>query len=167
MPRSKLRTFTLTYPVRVRVTHARLEALASLKYIDTAELARAARAEIAVGFVKTDCCRHVVRAVVRKGMVTAIQIEPADKDKQTRITPEFRRLMNAARRRARGDRGWPDRLPVPVTTFLARAFDGSITIIQCIQICLFGWCIACCFNGDIAFCGKVTVDTTSGPYPEP
>ena len=159
------RSITFTQPMRVRVQQPEVEILASVKHLDVNELARAARAEIELGYVKTNCCHQLIRAVVRKGMVTRLVVEPPSKRGGTRVSPELRRMLNAARRRA-SPRRQPGPLPMPVAPFLANAARFSIQTIWCFQICIFGWCIACCVNGDIWFCGKVTIDGTNLPYPE-
>ncbi len=169
MPRStkKSRTLaTIKQPVTVQVRRPDFELLDSVRLLDLDKLSRTARAEIEVGYVKTDCCTQLVRAIVRKGMVTELRVEPFSKDESTPVSPALKRLLNLARAKAKASGTRPARLPMPVAQFMQNADDISITVITCFQICLFGWCIACCVNGDYWFCGKVTVDTTKIPYPE-
>ncbi len=165
---SKPRTLlTFNHPTKVMVRESKFALLDSVRHLDLQSLETAARAEVELAEVKTECCHHLVRAVIRKGMVTGLQVEPISKEAQTPMTPELRKLVDTARRKLRARNPKGPKFPLPVGRFFAADMaDISVTTITCIQICVFGWCIACCFNGDIAFCGKVTIDTTNLPYPE-
>lgn len=165
---SKPRTLlTFNHPTKVTVRESKFELLDSVRHLNIQSLEKAARAEVELGEVKTECCHHLVRAVIRKGMVTALQVEPISREARTPITPELRPLLDAVKRKLKARSSKAPKLPIPVAKFFAAdVADISVTTITCIQICAFGWCIACCFNGDIAFCGKLTIDTTKLPYPE-
>ena len=170
MARSKSSAKTLltfNHPTKVTVRQSKFKVLDSLRHLDVAALSKAAQAEVELGEVETACCHHLVRAVIRKGMVTALNVEPLSKKDQTPLTPELRRLVESVKRKLQVRKRSGVRLPMPVKKFFsADIADMSIIVITCIQICFFGWCIACCFRGDIAICGKVTIDTTKLPYPE-
>jgi hypothetical protein len=59
-------------------------------------------------------------------------------------------------------------LPTTVSFFFSE-LAISVKGLTCFEICIFGWCVACCTRTDIDadwFCGRLTIDTTSGPYPE-
>jgi hypothetical protein len=133
---------TFKYPAKVEVYRPAFKAFASLKQLDAAKLARAARAEIEVGVLKTDCCQPVVRAIVRKGKVTGLRVE--SEGKMEGAAPELARLLNNVRRRVPGG-GRPPRFPMPVATFLSRAGLISTETITCYAICIYGHCLMCCY----------------------
>ncbi len=108
-----------------------------------------------------------MRAIISKGKVTGLQVEPISKEARAPMTPELHKLLGAVKKKIKSTQRGGPRFPVPVSKFFADELDISVTTITCIQICFFGWCIACCFNGDLAFCGKITIDGTNLPYPEP
>lgn len=158
---------TLNHSVKIEIREAILTPLGSIKHLDVAKLKKAARAEVELGYIEGGCCSQLVRAVIRKGMVTDIAIEQCPD--VAKATPDLARLLNTARRKAKAAlRGRTDSYPMPVETFFTNA-ALSIKTLVCYQICLFGWCISCCTRTDIAndwHCGRITIDTTSGPYPE-
>jgi hypothetical protein len=141
--------------------------LDSVRHLNFQSLEKAAHAEVEPGEVKTECCHHLVRAVIRKGSVTGLKIEPISKEARTPITPALRPLVDAVKRKLKVHSSKAPKFPILVAKFfVGDVADISVTTITCIQICFFGWCTACCFNGDIAICGKLTIDTTKDPYPE-
>jgi hypothetical protein len=153
------------HPVHVTVSKPQFELLASIKELDLAKLAKAARADIEIGYVKGDCCQQLVRATIRKGMVTGLVVDPCSDRKPERAPPELIRLLKTAKRRIGGSKR-PPKFPMPVASFMSNARIISVDTITCIQICIFGWCIQCCEALQIPgewFCGRVIVDTTSLP----
>jgi hypothetical protein len=158
---------TFNHPVKITVRRPEFELLASVKQLDIGKLARAAHAEIELGYVRTDCCRQFVRAVIRRGMVTRLVVEPCSDGKSVKVSPELARLLKAASRRVAGRPGKrPPKFPMPVATFMSSARFISVDTITCVQICIFGFCIQCCellgSPGEWA-CGRVIVDTISLP----
>jgi hypothetical protein len=158
-----------THPVRVEARQASITPLESLKHLDIAKLEGTARAEIELGFVEGSCCRPLVRAIVRRGMVTELAVDHCPETKLNKMGADLRGLLKIAKRRlkASGKGGGPT-LPTPVRSFFSAA-PISVKGLTCFEICLFGWCIACCTRTDIDsdwFCGRLTIDTTSNPYPE-
>lgn len=141
------------YPARVEVRRPRFYRSASLAYIDAARLARAARAEFEVGRFETECCRTLVVAVVRRGMVTGLRVAACAECKPVRPTPELQALLKAARRRI----GVPDRpfRPMPLAQFMNGVAE---TIVQgpcqetCITIGGYGVCFYCCGIGRERWC---------------
>lgn len=158
---------SIDHSVKIEIREAQLTPLESLKHLDVAKLKKAARAEVELGHIEGGCCSQLVRAVIRKGMVTDIAIDQCPD--AAKVTPDLARLLNKARRKAKAALGGrTDSLPMPVETFFANV-ALSIKTLVCHQICLFGWCITCCTRTDIDndwYCGRITIDTTSGPYPE-
>jgi hypothetical protein len=158
---------SFTHPARVTVRESKFKLLQSARHLDISALKKTARSEVEIGEVETECCHHLVLAVVRKGKVVGLNVEPISKDARTPIGPELRRLLEVVKRKLRASRPHQPKFPMPVEKFFAAdVADLSINTITCIQICVLGWCIACCFNADIFICGKITIDTTNLPYPE-
>ena len=159
-----------THPVKVEIRQAVITPLKSVAQLDISKLERVARAEFELGYIDGGCCRQLVRAIVRKGMVTDLAVERCPETLSRKAGPELVKLLKVAQRRAKAAaRGKESTLPTPVATFLANV-ALSVKGLSCFEICLFGWCIACCTRTDIVsdwFCGKLTIDTTSGPYPDP
>ena len=108
---------------------------------------RAPRAEIEVGFFESKSCRRPVRAIVEKGMVTRLQVEPcSDATEDKPVSPELRKLLKAAAREARSRRcSTKHELPLPVGEFVANA-EAIVRQIDCFCICFFGYCIICCID---------------------
>jgi hypothetical protein len=131
------------HKIRVDVELAPFKVLESVRYLDVARLARAASATIELGFFETDCCHRTVRAVVRKGMVTELLLEPCDDKKMQRPSPELLRLFELARRhlpkRRRSGHG-----PLPLPEFLDHVAEVTVETITCIRICILGFCFVCC-----------------------
>jgi hypothetical protein len=166
---SKARTLlTFNHPIRIEVREPEFTLLDSVRHLDTKALAHAARAEVEVGEVRTECCRHLVRAVLAKGKVTGLRVEPLSKAASAPMTPELTRLLKVVQRKLMARRPAGPKFPMPVKQFLAAAMRISVQTLTCIQICAFGWCIACCWTDKKrVFCGRITIDTTKNPYPEP
>jgi hypothetical protein len=165
---SKPRTLlTFNHPTKVVVHESKFKLLDSVRHLDLRSLEKSARAEVELGEVETECCHHLVRAIIRKGLVTGLQVEAISKEARAPMTPELRKLLDVVKRKLKARKRPGLRFPLPVAKFFATdVADISVTTITCIQICFLGWCIACCFNGDLTFCGKLTIDGTNLPYPE-
>jgi hypothetical protein len=151
---------TFRHSVKVAVETPEFELLDAVSHLDVAALERAARAEIEVGYVASACCRQLVRAVIRKGMVVEMKVEPCAGE-ALKASPELVRLLEAARRTV-GRGGRPGRLPMPIAAFLASAARISVQVLVCVRICFFGVCVNCCHleGSDDWICGRVTIDTT-------
>jgi hypothetical protein len=69
---------------------------------------------ISLGYIEGGCCRQLVRAIVRKGMVTDLAVEPCPETMSRKAGPELVRLLKVAQRRARAAAG--GRRPTPADT---------------------------------------------------
>jgi hypothetical protein len=171
MARSTKKARTLlafNHPIKIEVRESEFEWFDSVRHLDVAALAKAARTEIEIGEVKSACCHHLVRAVIQKGMVTGLRVGPESKTGGTPMTPELVRMLKVVHRKLLARRKAATHFPYPIQEFMtANVARLTIQTLSCIQICLFGWCIACCWTDTAMFCGRVTIDTTTGPYPEP
>ena len=169
-PKKDSRTLaTFTYPTKVTVHATEVKLLDSVRHLDLAALEKAARSEIEIGEVKTDCCQHLVRAVIRKGMVTELRIATPAKAESTPVTGDLGRLLKTVRLKLQKQRKPGSGLPIPVRQFFGGAVAQVVQTITCWRICLFGWCASCCINNDTGhiYCGRVIVDGTNNPFPEP
>jgi len=149
---------TVTYPVRIERVRPTFTRLASVAQLDRAKLARAARLSIEIGHLSTGQCRQVVRATVRRGMVTDYVVEPCKTPMARRAPREVVQLVRKAQRAAVRRAGRRPPRPVPVNRFLAQASRIVIETITCFRICIFGICIYCCtrpWNGLV--CGSEVV----------
>jgi hypothetical protein len=135
---------TFKHPAKIEIYRPEFELFGSVAHLDVAKLGRAARTEIELGTLKTSCCSPIVRAVIRKGMVTELRVDRSPESKSELITPEFSRLLDLARRRVRQRRRGPGRLPMPVAKFMSVAQEISTETLHCFSICLFGHCLICC-----------------------
>ncbi len=131
------------FSLDVEVHRPELELFESMQYLDVAKLEQAARAEIEVGYIKTDCCRLIVRALIQKGKVRALRIEAPSKEKNA-APPELTRLLNQVQRKAPGVPEGRPRLPVPVAVFMNDARGLSTEGVRCWQVCYKETCVICC-----------------------
>lgn len=133
----------------IEVTPLPFVAFDSVRSLDLEALARAKSARIEVGYYETGCCRRLVRARVRNGRVTALEIEPC-KERAT-LTPAMRKIVEAAYREAQRRSGRASRsgglsLPVPVQQLPQTLARLKFWFWVCVKICCFGHCIECCID---------------------
>ena len=157
---------TIKCPVTFQIHEPEFEAI-DLRHLDVDALASAAKAEIPLGLISTCCCgRKLVRAEIRKGMVTGLRVDEPAKKEQTPISPDFVRILNEVRREIKKRNRPAPKLPIPVAEFLSRGVNSDLIIqtLQCVRVCFFSWCITCCWRTDIpdaeAICGHISIDTT-------
>lgn len=141
-PASRSKRLTLNVPVRV--SQVPFRTFESVRHLDVERLSRAARARFEVGQFDSGCCQRRVHAVVRKGMVVELEIERCAKP--VRMTPELARLMKSASKALARRRPGARRLPVSVRTFLNSPNRFTIDDWGCFMICIFGWCLICCYD---------------------
>ncbi len=106
------------FSLDVEVQRPEFELFEPMQYLDAAKLERAAQAEIEVGYVETDCCRLIVRALIQKGKVTTLRIDAPSKEKNAAAPPELTRLLKEVQRTAPRITERGPRLPVPVAVFM-------------------------------------------------
>jgi hypothetical protein len=129
--------FKRTVEVEVRLPE--FEPLASLKTLDYRRLEKGNH-RIEIGFLSGGCCRKLVWAVVRNGMVTGIEVEPCKESQPA--SPELTAVLKEAHRRlAKQMGGWR---PIPISEI------GTVAPLRiswgagCVQVCEFGYCLTCC-----------------------
>lgn len=132
-----------THAVTVEARRPRFEPLGSLGSLDLEKLSKGSH-KIEVGFFAGGCCSKLVRAVVKNGVVTGVEIEPCKDSKKP--TKELAAILDAAAKALPGaGKKWE---PVPLRMFVGNA-AGLIDINGgCIQICIFNHCLTCCFSWD-------------------
>jgi hypothetical protein len=148
--------FEYAIPFEARIPE--FETLASLGALDLARLGKGSH-KVEVGFFKGGCCSKLVKANVKNGMVTGIEVEPC---KDTRKPPpEMKAVLQEAVRRLIPDR--PGKFqPVPIAKFVANARGLIVINGGCIQICWWGSCLTCCWSDDGGF-GCTTDPIFIGP----
>jgi hypothetical protein len=159
---------TIKYPLAVQIREPEFEMLDTVRHLDVKALASAAKAEIGLGYINTCCQRQLVRAVIRKGMVTGLSIDEPPRKDRTPVSSDLAKLLKEARRTMLKRHRAGPKFPIPVTQFFGKgvAYDMiSVQTLQCIRICIFGtYCITCCWRTDLpgseAICGHITIDTT-------
>jgi len=156
---------TFKHPLQIEVRRPKFEAFASLRQLDLDKLERADLAKIELGYVNTECCQSLVKATIRKGMVSEVRVAPCKTDNRTKLSPDMKKMVEAALKRIHKGNPRPPKFPMTISAMMENL--GSITVITCVQICFLGLCISCCQqpSGDL-ICGRLTIDGTSGPYPE-
>lgn len=142
--KSSSRSFIVNQRVAVKVTPVPFTPLATLKHLDVARLKRAGQQRIEVGYFESECCRRMVYAVVRKGMVVKLELDPCEGEVKT--TPETEQVIKAALARMRAGKRGGKVLPVPVERLASNAAGLIIQIWGCIKICCFGYCLFCCYD---------------------
>jgi hypothetical protein len=143
------RTASFYHTVKVEVSEVHFEMSDTLAYVDAERLAQADRVRIPFGTMVTDCCRNLVHVVVEKGMVTGVEVERDEESEVDRaeVDPETLEFMRAAS--AAIDRPPPaGKLPVPFSELVASPRIG-FEWWTCFRICIFGYCLFCCY-GDTA-----------------
>ena len=148
-------TAVFKHSVPVEVRRPRFKLSTAIAEIDPARLSRKARVEIEVGRFGGDGCGQVVTAIVKKGTVAQLRVEPCKEVQAMRNDPALRSLVTAARRQI-GVGATPGKWrPIPFAAFQSSAAALIIQTITCIQICIYGHCIVCCTlpQGGF-FCGR-------------
>jgi len=137
---------TFTVPMKVEIRQPEFEPLASLAALDVKRLSRGSH-KVKIGFLTGGCCRNLVKAVIRNGMVTGFEVDACKETSDKPAPPELRRVLEQARKRLVAGRKWK---AIPVTQ-LVRSSAAALRLIiivggGCIFICIWGHCIMCCWN---------------------
>jgi hypothetical protein len=130
-------------PMKVEIRQPEFEPFTSLAALDLKRLSRGNH-KVEIGFIEGGGCRNLVRAVIKKGMVTGCEVEPC-KDARKAAPRELLNLFAKAHRKINAGRKWQ---PIPVADLL-RSSEKMLDLIivggGCIFICCFGYCIMCCW----------------------
>jgi hypothetical protein len=138
------------FPVRFRVLEPEFRPLASLKNLDMKRL-RTGNHVIELGFLHGGCCPKLVRATVRKGYVTGLDVEPCEGTAPSK-SKETRRLFERARRHLKAPGKWK---PVAIDRYLPMVMARKPTAgtgAGCFYICSEHYCLFCCWWNFPWFC---------------
>jgi hypothetical protein len=133
------------HSLKVEVYRSKFTLLESARHLDTDGLARAAKSEIELGYLEGGCCRRLVKAVLRKGMVDRLALEPCAERPRMKISPDLANLLKVAGHRIRRRARRAPRLPLAVRDFMSNVQTVAEETIYCIHLCFLGHCIWCCF----------------------
>jgi hypothetical protein len=131
-------------PMKVEVRRPEFEPLGSLKSLDLKRLSSGSH-KIEVGFLKGGCCRKLVRAVVRDGMVIGFEAEACSETRKAAASKQLMSVIAKARSTVASGKQFE---PVPLAN-LVRSNTAMLSSLiiwggGCILICCFGHCIMCC-----------------------
>ncbi len=136
----------LSVPMNVEIREPEFEPLASLAALDLERLKKGNH-KIEIGFIKGGCCRKLVRAVIKDGMVTGCEVEPCkESGKKGKVPPELLAAFDKARKKVADGKKWE---PTPISELVrssARMRDLIIIGGGCIFICLWDFCFMCCWE---------------------
>jgi hypothetical protein len=130
--------------VPIEVTPIPFRPLGLVHSLDLDALARVKSARIEIGHFETGCCRRVVHAVIRKGMVTKFELEPCNEP--VHLSPEMQRIVRDAHRALHARSPGGPKFPLPVQELSAAIGRFKYSIWVCVRICCFGYCLTCCFD---------------------
>jgi hypothetical protein len=160
MNSSSTRTITFEHTIKVEASEAAFEFLDAMSFLDIDRLADVDEARIEIGTVVSDCCRRLVRGVVEKGILTAIEFEPDEEEPEAApgdVDPGLVELLEAASA-ALGIKAPSRDLPIPLTDLIATPQIVSETW-TCVRACAVGICITCCWGktlrGSYRVCGPI------------
>jgi hypothetical protein len=147
------RSVTFAFRMKVEATIPEFVALTSNRSLDFKRLGKGNH-KIEVGYYKGGCCPKVVRAVIRNGMVTGLDVEPCKETKKP--SPEMNAIFKEADRRLRSGGKWQ---PVPIKDFVKDAARFITTGGGCIMICVWGYCLLCCYRDGRIHCSDGGIAT--------
>jgi hypothetical protein len=145
MVRSKKRSSSTVFvkqKVSFKVSRVPFTRFESVRHLDVARLSRAKSAQFEVGSFESGCCRRIVHAIVKNGRVVKLQAERCKHPAP--MTPESRKLVQTVRKKL----GHSPFRPVPVSKFLGGSRGLIIDISFCFIICIFNYCLLCCYDSD-------------------
>jgi hypothetical protein len=149
------RSLKLRQTVEFELVPAAFVPFQSLRTLDIGKLETARHAVIECGQFESTCCKRTVRAVIKDGNVTEIELEACG-DANGKVTPAFATLLARAHASQKRSRSPARKLPMPVTSFFVRRSTfGAVTISDdvldgmiCYTVCIdfFGTriCTICC-----------------------
>ncbi len=139
----KLRTLaSFKMPMKVEVRQPEFEPLSSLSALDLDRLSKGNH-KVEIGFVHGGSCRQLVRAVIRNGMVTGCEVEPCE-DSGIPPSKEMVAVFTQVQKRLKTKK-WK---PIPIRDLVSNTARMQSLIIWgggCILICIFDFCIMCCW----------------------
>jgi len=153
---------TVQHRLRIERVRPAFTPLASLSQLDLRKLSSKARIDLELGYLASGRCRQMVRATVKKGLVTRIDIDSCTDKTAQRAPRELQQLVRKAQRVVARRSGPVTQFPISIDRFLPQAARMLIETITCYKICFYGpWaCIYCCTRpGGGLVCGGDVVVT--------
>jgi hypothetical protein len=138
------KSVTIHQRVPIQVSLAGFKTFDSARYADIERLKAVKQARIEVGYFETGCCKRLVHAVVKKGMVTKLDLERCKHG--VAAPPEFSELVQKAAKQLGLRKAGAKKLPMPVESAFADIEALTIHVWGCISICAFGYCLLCCYD---------------------
>jgi hypothetical protein len=135
-------TIKLKHEIEVEVHPVKFHWFDAIRHLDLNHYAQVPATTIEIGYHETDCCRRMFSAVVEKGMVTKVEIEPC-KDDNKELAADLAKKLNIAEIREKLPKPAELSLPMPLTRFTE---DLAIEWWTCFRICGFGYCLFCCYG---------------------
>jgi hypothetical protein len=136
---------TFTHSLKFEVHRSKFMALDSARHLDLDKLGRVASSEIELGYLEGGCCQRLVSAILRKGMVTKLELSPCADRPPMKISADLAGLLKTAGHRVRPKARRGPRLPLPIRDFMSNLQTVAEETIYCIHLCFLGHCIWCCF----------------------
>jgi len=137
---------TFEHPLKIEVYVPEFEPLSAIDFLDAGKLSNGDH-RVEIGFFKGGCCKKLVHAVIKNGMVVGIEAERCE-DSEEEVSEEILTLFSHVAKKLEHSEHWK---PVPVEEFLIMAKDGSYppragTGAGCFYICLWHYCLFCCLS---------------------
>jgi hypothetical protein len=141
----------IKHEVELDVQPLEFQRFDTVHYLDPRHFASIEHARIEIGQFKGECCHRIVYAVIKKGVVTALEMDPCAGG--ARLSKELAELVKSITRKMRRD-ATGAKLPIPLDRFIETPDQIVIETWTCIRICVWGVCVTCCQEGDWVNCAS-------------
>jgi hypothetical protein len=146
------KTIKLKHEVEVVLRPVAFHAFEEVRHLDVAQYANKAKARIALGYFESGCCRRMASAVVQKGVVTRLELEPC-KD-AARPPKELVAILKSLPSSAAGGQKRATAFRMGLGDFLADHGGVIVATWTCYVICLLGYCFTCCVQDNVWTCAS-------------
>lgn len=142
-------TYTFDRKVEMTVTpvEPKFTLNESCQYLDLKLISKKAKARVELGTVAMGGCKQTVCAIVKKGMVEGIELEPCKEAgaQREKLDPKLLKLLASAQRAIGKRSAQTTQFPMVLDDVISnpRIIVESWT---CVRICFFGWCFVCCWG---------------------
>ena len=140
----------IKHEVELDVQPLDFQSFDTVRHLDAHRFAAVEHARIEIGQFKSDCCQRLVYAVVKKGIVTSLEMDPCAGG--ARRSKDLAELVKSLTRKARGDAARA-KLPMPLERFIEISHQIVIETWTCIRICVWDVCVTCCEEDGSVICG--------------
>lgn len=139
MPVKKPRSVTLKHAVTFEITPVAFTPFQSIHTLDLDRLSRARRAVVELGQFDAGCCKRTTRAVIKRGQVTEVLVDPCSEGTM-KPTPQLAKLLSSARRKLSPSVPKGPRLPMPATRYFS-AHGGDTVVVLDLGILCWRTCV--------------------------